>query len=164
MRSTGLAPPLYNPISTVHTVHIKYAQQVPVDAELLLSASDSKPMYQQIVDQITAKVLAGDWKAGQALPSIRELASASRVSVITVKRAYAELGLAGIIVTRHGMGSFVAESPDLAAGLLRAEFHQHFDAMLACAARLGISRDAIRQLLDDEPSDPETISSGGSTP
>ena len=84
--------------------------EVAVSAELFLSAGDSTPMYQQIVDQITAKVMAGDWKAGQALPSIRELASASRVSVITVRRAYAELELAGIIVTRHGMGSFVAES------------------------------------------------------
>ena len=121
-------------------------------------------MYQQIVDQITAKVMAGDWKAGQALPSIRELASASRVSVITVKRAYAELGLAGIIVTRHGMGSFVAESSDLPTTLLRAEFKEHFDAMLACAGRLGISHDEIRQLLDDEPADRAHDSTGGSTP
>ena len=145
-------------------MHIKYAQKVAVSAELFLSTSDSTPMYQQIVDQITAKVMAGDWKAGQALPSIRELASASRVSVITVKRAYAELGLAGIIVTRHGMGSFVAESPDLPGELLRAEFRQHFDAMLSCAARLGISRNEIRQLLADEPPDPTPNASGGSTP
>jgi GntR family transcriptional regulator len=135
-----------------------------VSAELFLSTGDSTPMYRQIVDQITSKVMAGDWKAGQPLPSIRELASASRVSVITVKRAYAELGLAGVIVTRHGMGSFVAESPDLPTTLLRAEFRQHLDAMLACAARLGISHDEIRQLLDDEQVDRATESTGGSTP
>lgn len=135
-----------------------------MSAELFLSTSDSTPMYQQIVDQITAKVMAGDWKAGQALPSIRELASASRVSVITVKRAYAELGLAGIIVTRHGMGSFVAESSDLPTDLLRAEFTQHFDAMLACAARLSIPRHEIRQLLADEQPDPDHTASGEPTP
>jgi GntR family transcriptional regulator len=147
-------------------VHIKYAQQVVLNPELFLSTADSTPMYQQIVDQVTAKVMAGDWKAGQALPSIRELASASRVSVITVKRAYTELGLAGIIVTRHGMGSFVAESSELPTSLLRAEFTQHFDAMLACAARLGISRNDIRQLLAEQP-DPATATapeSEGPTP
>ncbi len=148
----------------MHTVHINYAQKVAVSAELFLSTGDSTPMYQQIVDQITTKVMAGDWKAGQALPSIRELASASRVSVITVKRAYAELGLAGIIVTRHGMGSFVAESSDLPTNLLRAEFTQHFDAMLTCAARLGISRNEIRQLLAEEQPDPIPNASEGSTP
>ena len=135
-----------------------------MSAELFLSGGDTTPMYQQIVDQITAKVIAGDWKPGQALPSIRELASASRVSVITVKRAYTELGLAGIIVTRHGMGSFVAESSDLPMSLLRAEFHQHFDAMLDCASRLGISRNEIRQLLAEEQTDRDPDSSGGSTP
>jgi GntR family transcriptional regulator len=135
-----------------------------VSAELFLSTGDPTPMYQQIVDQITAKVMAGDWKAGQALPSIRELASASRVSVITVKRAYAELGLAGIIVTRHGMGSFVAESSDLPTKLLHAEFTQHFDALLSCAARLGISRNEIRQLLAEEQPDPTANPSEGPTP
>ena len=147
-------------------MHIKYAQQVVLNPELFLSTADSTPMYQQIVDQVTAKVMAGDWKAGQALPSIRELASASRVSVITVKRAYTELGLAGIIVTRHGMGSFVAETSDLPTSLLRAEFTQHFDAMLACAARLGISRNDIRQLLSEQ-SDPDSVpapDSEGPTP
>lgn len=129
---------------------MKYAQ---IDPELLLSTSDSTPMYQQIVNQITTKVMAGDWPAGQPLPSIRELASASRVSVITVKRAYAELGQAGVIVTRHGMGSFVAESPNLSQSLLQAEFTQHFEAMLACARRLGLSAEDIRKLLDDEQAD-----------
>ena len=121
-------------------------------------------MYQQIVNQITTKVMAGDWPAGQPLPSIRELASASRVSVITVKRAYAELGQAGVIVTRHGMGSFVAESPNLSNSLLQAEFTQHFEAMLACARRLGLSADDIRQLLDDEQADRPAEPTRGSTP
>jgi GntR family transcriptional regulator len=49
------------------------------------------------------------------------------------------------------MGSFVAESSELPTSLLRAEFTQHFDAMLACAARLGISRNDIRQLLAEQP-------------
>jgi GntR family transcriptional regulator len=140
---------------------MKYAQ---INPELLLSTSDSTPMYQQIVNQITTKVMAGDWPAGQPLPSIRELASASRVSVITVKRAYAELGLAGVIVTRHGMGSFVAESPNLSNSLLQAEFTQHFEAMLACARRLGLSAEDIRQLLDDEQADWSAEPTRGSTP
>ena len=140
---------------------MKYAQ---IDPELLLSTSDSTPMYQQIVNQITTKVMAGDWPAGQPLPSIRELASASRVSVITIKRAYTELGQAGVIVTRHGMGSFVAESPNLSNSLLQAEFTQHFDAMLACARRLGLSAEDIRKLLDDEQADWSADSTEGSTP
>jgi GntR family transcriptional regulator len=107
--------------------------------------------------------MAGDWAAGQPLPSIRELASASRVSVITVKRAYAELGAAGVIVTRQGMGSFVAESVGLSSNLLRAEFTQHFEAMLTAARKLGLSLQDIRQLLDEEQAKRSSDSDQGNT-
>lgn len=131
---------------------------------LILSPSDGTPMYQQIVDAITAKVIAGDWAPGDALPSIRDLASACRVSVITVKRAYAELALAGVIVTRHGMGSFVADSRDLSTHLLRAELDQHLAALLACAARLGLSRQDLLALLAEPESESSHAPSGAATP
>lgn len=131
---------------------------------LILSPGDGSPMYQQIVDAITAKVIAGDWAPGDPLPSIRDLASACRVSVITVKRAYAELALAGVIVTRHGMGSYVADSSDLPTHLLRAEFDQHLAALLACAARLGLSRQDLLAMLADESSPSTPAPSGAATP
>ncbi len=115
---------------------------------LLLSASDPRPMYQQISDQITARVMAGDWRPGQALPSIRELAASSGVSVITVKRAYADLERAGIICTRHGKGSVVAEQPDQARGLLEAHLDTQLTEAVATAARLGLDRPTVHQRLD----------------
>lgn len=106
--------------------------------KLFLSNHDSTPMYEQIMEQITAKVMAGDWRPGQSLPSIRELASASSVSVITVKRAYLELERAGVIVTRQGKGSFVAETQDLAKQLVRDEFDAHLMGMVGAAHKLGM--------------------------
>ena len=105
-------------------------------------------MYQQIVDQITTRVMAGDWPPGQALPSIRELAATSQVSVITVKRAYEELEGAGIIAPRHGKGSVVAEHPGLARDLLEAGLRQHLADAVTSAARLGLNRAALHQQLD----------------
>ena len=116
--------------------------------ELFLSASDPRPMYQQIVDQVTAKVMAGDWAPGQSLPSIRELAAASRVSVITVRRAYEDLERAGVIATRQGKGSVVAERGDLPTVLMHEELQRQLDALLACAARLGLPLDELHRLLD----------------
>jgi GntR family transcriptional regulator len=100
-------------------------------------------MYTQIMDQIVTKVMAGDWRPGQALPSIRELASASGVSVITVKRAYLELERAGVIVTRQGKGSFVAETQDLHRQLAEDEFNSHLLGMLGAAAKLGMHKEEI---------------------
>ncbi|MBC3881896.1 GntR family transcriptional regulator [Undibacterium sp. LX40W] len=100
-------------------------------------------MYEQIMEQITTKVMAGDWRPGQSLPSIRELASASSVSVITVKRAYLELERAGVIVTRQGKGSFVAETQDLAKQLVRDEFDAHLMGMVSAAHKLGMGEKEV---------------------
>jgi GntR family transcriptional regulator len=126
-----------------------------VNPELFLSTSDPRPMYQQIIDQVTAKVMAGDWAAGQSLPSIRELAAASRVSVITVRRAYEELERAGVIATRQGKGSVVAERGDLPTVLMHEELQRQLEALLACAARLGLPRSELVRLLE-QAADPAT--------
>src|SRR3546814_1428114 len=107
-------------------------------------------MYQQIVDQITAKVMAGDWTAGQSLPSIRELAAASRVSVITVRRAYEELERAGVIATRQGKGSVVAERSDLPTALMHEDLQRQLEGVLACAARLGLPLPELHRLRSAE--------------
>lgn len=107
-------------------------------------------MYGQIVEQATAKVLAGDWLPGQPIPSIRQLASASKVSVITVKRAYLELERAGVIVTRPGKGSFVADTLDLARQLAVKEFRASLDGLLVAADKLGLSLENILSEVEQE--------------
>lgn len=125
-------------------------------------------MYQQIVDQLTAKVMAGDWAPGQSLPSIRELAAGSHVSVITVRRAYEELERAGVIATRQGKGSVVAEGSDLPTALMHQELQRQLEALLAVASRLGLSRADLHRLIDDAadpaPAHPHPDTPKGSTP
>jgi len=106
--------------------------------DLLLSPHSSTPMYAQIVEQVVAKVMAGEWEEGRLLPSIRELASASGVSVITVKRAYLELERAGVIVTRQGKGSFVAAALDATRALAAEEFRLQLEGLLDAARKLGL--------------------------
>ena len=112
--------------------------------ELLLSPHSSTPMYAQIVAQVRAKVMAGQWKPGDALPSIRELAGSCRVSVITVKRAYLELERAGVIETWQGKGSFVADVFDASRLLAAREVEAQLQRLLDAAAELGLGgRDLV---------------------
>lgn len=130
--------------------------------ELLLSPHSSQPMYAQIIEQIVAKVMAGEWEEGRLLPSIRELAAASRVSVITVKRAYLELERAGVIVTRQGKGSFVAAALDATRALATAEFNAQLKGLLDAASKLGFGpRDVlirVEQALTSGHDNPPTSS------
>ncbi|OAA29939.1 GntR family transcriptional regulator [Kosmotoga arenicorallina S304] len=76
---------------------------------MVLSPTDPDPYYKQIEDQIKKEIISGRLKSGTKLPSVRALAKELNVSVITTKRAYAELEKEGLITTRQGQGTYVAE-------------------------------------------------------
>jgi GntR family transcriptional regulator len=104
-------------------------------------------MYLQIMEQIRHRVAIGDWQPGQEIPSIRALAVAARVSVITVKRAYLELEREGVIVTRQGRGSFVSETVDLSATLRRQELDEHLAAVARIGRELGLDAGELESRL-----------------
>jgi GntR family transcriptional regulator len=116
-------------------------------SDLVISRSDGRPMYLQIMEQIKQKVAVGDWPRGEEIPSIRQLAVDLRVSVITIKRAYLELEREGVIVTQHGKGSTVAADPGLSPRLWEEELAQLLDQAIRLGALLGLApEDLISRL------------------
>ena len=73
-----------------------------------IESSTDEPIYEQIARQIRTGIFSGDFKAGDALPSIRQLAKDLQISVITTKRAYEELEREGFIDSMVGKGSFIS--------------------------------------------------------
>lgn len=117
--------------------------------ELYISNSGQEPIYAQITRQIKAKILNGELQQGDALPSIRLLAKELRISVITTKRAYAELEAQGFVETVQGKGSFVAGGNK---ELLREERLRHIEGLLDQAVRearsVGVEKAELRDMLD----------------
>ncbi|WP_223788276.1 GntR family transcriptional regulator [Marinicella meishanensis] len=118
-----------------------------MDPHLILSQTDGRPMYLQIMEQIKQLIAVGDWQPGAKVPSIRELAVATQVSVITVKRAYQELEREGVLMTQAGVGSFVAQNEALGDQIMRSEIDKHLAAALAHAKAFGISTEDLLQRL-----------------
>ena len=106
---------------------------------LVLSQKDGRPMYIQIMEQIKQFVANGDWQQGSKVPSIRELAVATKVSVITIKRAYQELERDGVLVTQQGVGSFVAQNDGLSTQIMQSEIDKHLNDALTHANSYGVS-------------------------
>ena len=77
--------------------------------QIIISNSSKEPIYGQIYVQIKKQILTNELKAGEALPSMRQLAKDLDISVITTKRAYEELEKNGFIFSIVGKGSFVSE-------------------------------------------------------
>lgn len=112
-----------------------------------ISQTDARPLYLQVMEQIRARIAAGDWAAGKELPSIRALAASLNVSVITIKRAYLDLESEGVIVTRHGKGSFVADVNGLAGELQEQKLEGHLADAVAIARQMGLTDDEIASRL-----------------
>jgi GntR family transcriptional regulator len=72
-----------------------------------LDASDATPIYAQVERALRAAIAAGRLKAGDQLPTVRELAVELRVNANTIARVYSELERAGVFETRRGVGTFV---------------------------------------------------------
>ena len=104
----------------------------------VISQSDKRPIYLQIIEQIKRRIAVGDWTEGHALPSIRQLAVDLQISVITVKRAYLELEREGVIVTQQGRGSRVAPDPDLGLRIHEEELQKHLEHAARLSALLGL--------------------------
>ena len=112
-------------------------------SDVTISHADRRPMYLQIMEQMRQRIAVGDWPPGHEIPSIRAMAVATKVSVITVKRAYLELERAGVIVTRQGKGSFVADNVDLGRQLKDEELDEHLRAAAAIGKHLGLTADDL---------------------
>jgi DNA-binding transcriptional MocR family regulator len=68
------------------------------------------PLYQRIVDALSADIASGRLRRGQQLPTHRALAKALGIDLTTVTRAYAEARQRGLTEARVGRGTFVCES------------------------------------------------------
>lgn len=117
--------------------------------DIVISNASGKPIYEQISEQIKEAILAGELAEGAPLPSIRALASSLHVSVITTKRAYADLEALGFIDTLQGKGSFVAGGN---LELLREErlrgIERQLIAVLHDARSAGITHAQLHEMLD----------------
>jgi GntR family transcriptional regulator len=105
------------------------------------------PLYQQIVNQVRQKIAFEEWKSGDEIPSIRQLAADLSVSVITVKRAYLELEREGLIITQHGKGSFVSSSSAIGPQIYEQELSNHLEEAARLGATIGMSdREIVSRL------------------
>lgn len=116
--------------------------------QIHISPNDGVPVYLQIVNQVKYLVAAGRMAPGQELPGIRSLAEKLLINPNTVARAYRELEVAGVVKTRRGAGSYVAET---GAPLVRREkmriLSERADALLAEAHQLDVTIEDVAKLL-----------------
>jgi GntR family transcriptional regulator len=107
--------------------------------------NDSQPIYRQIRERVVAMILDGLLKDGDALPSVRNVATESRVNPLTVLKAYQGLEAESLVEKRRGLGMFV--TPGARDQLLSAErakfLIDRWPEIHATIMRLGLAQDLL---------------------
>jgi len=76
--------------------------------EFKLDIKSGVPFYRQIVDQIRYGIASGHLLPGEQLPTVRDLAVRLEINPNTIRKAYSELEILGILDTQQGTGTFIA--------------------------------------------------------
>lgn len=122
------------------------AHQSELGFVLKLDLRSGVPVYRQIIDQVLGGISAGRLKAGDQLPTVRQLAVDLAINPNTVVRAYRELEIRGVLATQHGTGTFITDKkPERNELERRRRVGQLAGELLAKAGAEGIT---LQELLD----------------
>jgi GntR family transcriptional regulator len=105
------------------------------------SWNDDQPIYRQLRERIVSLMLAGVFKEGDPLPSVRQVASDYQINHLTVSKAYQELVDMQLVEARRGMGMYVVPgAQEKLHGIEKEKFlTNELPALLARIKSLGIS-------------------------
>ena len=111
--------------------------------------AEGQPIYRQLRDLVIERVIDGSFPEGEAIPSVRQVATDYRINHLTVGKAYQELVDMGLLEKRTGLGMFVA--PGARHSLTNDEQQRFLDDELPAFAErvrvLGLTMEDVAQRL-----------------
>jgi GntR family transcriptional regulator len=116
---------------------------------LRLNPASGMPLYLQLIEQVKHAIETGTIRAGEQLPSVRQMAEDLLINPNTVVRAYRDLEHEGIIELKHGSGAFVCESMVARAKLMQKAQNVVESAMDRFES-FGLTEDEIRRIVENE--------------
>ncbi len=114
-----------------------------------MNFNDNLPIYIQIMNLLTKRIILGELKGGEKLPSVRELSTELKVNPNTIQRSYQELEREGIVFTQRGMGTFVSEDRAVLNELKQNRASNIIMHFIQDMNSLGFGKDEIIELIKD---------------
>ena len=109
-----------------------------------------RPVYIQLVEQLEQAVVTGVYPPGERVTAVRDLAAQAQVNPNTMQRALAEMESRGLLVTQRTTGRTVTSDTALIAKTRQALAASLAQDFLAQAKALGLTREEILALLQQE--------------
>lgn len=111
--------------------------------------SQDRPVYLQISERIIKSVLSGEYKAGEQIPSVRQLALEAAVNPNTVQHAFAELENEGLIISKGTLGRFVTEDEQVVEACREKMAEQLVKNFVENIGQLSISKEQAIRMIEE---------------
>lgn len=116
--------------------------------KIVIRNDTSQPLYKQIKEAIKENIIRGELMEDKPLPSIRHLSRSLKVSILTVKKAYDALEAEGYLISRQGLGTFVApRNQSLEREEILKQIEGKLDEVLNLAAIHQIELDELIEMM-----------------
>lgn len=106
---------------------------------------NDRPIYIQLIEKLKLAIVAGEYLAGERLPSVRDLAMEIKANPNTVQRALVDLEQTGLIYTQRTNGKFVTEDKELVQKIREELAKQAFNKFQENMKQLGFGEDEMKQ-------------------
>ncbi len=112
--------------------------------------TDDRPIWLQLTEQMTRRIITGVYPPGSRLPSVRELAAEAGVNPNTMQRALAQLEQDGLAKADRTAGRMVTQDTGVLDAVRRAQARVVMEQYVQAMAELGYSPDEAAALLKEE--------------
>lgn len=111
---------------------------------------NDRPIYLQVIEDISRRLVQGELILGEKLPSVRDLAVQYQINPNTASRVYKEMESRGLCYTKRGMGTFITEDSGMIKKLQSEMAEECLDSFLQGMKAIGIGLDEMIQLLREQ--------------
>lgn len=109
-----------------------------------------RPIYTQLLEYIQLSIISGKYKAGDKLPSVRDLAEEAAVNPNTMQKALAELERLGLVYTQRTSGRFITEDEHMIQHLKESIAKEQITDFFEKMKQLGFSTTEIIELIQNQ--------------
>lgn len=111
--------------------------------------SSDRPIYSQLVDKLKMDIISGVYKAGDKIPSVRELAAEASVNPNTMQKALAELERDGLVYSQRTSGRFITEDQNMIKEVKNQLAIDQITEFFEKMKQLGYKKEETLQLIEN---------------
>lgn len=110
---------------------------------------NERPIYLQLMERIQQDIVSGVYKAGDKLPSVRDLALDAAVNPNTMQKALSELERSGLVYSQRTSGRFITEDDNMLKELKRSLASEHIQNFFQKMRQLGFSDEETLKIIQE---------------